>query len=104
MNEQRLEFAAKIGADVTLNPEKVKLEEYFRQNEKAGVVFETAGHPITQVQAITLAGKGGKVIYVGTSHRAVSYTHLDLWEELCTRNFSYTLDQSTNMKLRNQKY
>ncbi len=22
----------------------------------------------------------------------------------CTRNFSYTLDQSTNMKLRNQKH
>ena len=73
MNEQRLEFAEKIGADVTLNPEKVKPEEYFSQNEKVGVIFETAGHPVTQVQAITLAGKGGKVIYVGTSHRDITF-------------------------------
>lgn len=73
MNEKRLGFAVQIGANTVLNPERTNLDEYFSCHERPGVVYETAGHPVTQVQAITLPKKTGKVVYVGTSHRDITF-------------------------------
>ncbi|MFK4566335.1 galactitol-1-phosphate 5-dehydrogenase [Enterococcus sp. UD-01] len=73
VNDQRLEFAKAFGADVGLNPSKVDLIAYFSEHAQPTAVYETAGHPTTQVQAITVTKKKGKVIYVGTSHRDVLF-------------------------------
>ena len=38
-----------------------------------GLAVETAGHPITQVQAVEICANGGRVLYVGTAHEPVHF-------------------------------
>lgn len=73
LSERRLDFALAHGADVALNPSTDDLVSYFADKSAPALVYETAGHPVTQVQAITLAAKAGRVVYVGTSHRDVTF-------------------------------
>ncbi|MGQ3381030.1 galactitol-1-phosphate 5-dehydrogenase [Priestia endophytica] len=67
INDEKLTFAKKIGADHVLNSKDEDLTAYFNQNNQPEVVIETAGVPITQVQAIDIVKKKGKVVYIGTA-------------------------------------
>ena len=73
INEERLQFAKLFGADKVVNPINTDIENYFQSNEQPTISFETAGHPTTQIQAITVTKKKGRVVYVGTSHRNVNF-------------------------------
>lgn len=74
LNDQKLAVAKSIGADITINPTKEDIDKYFSENQLAEIVFETAGSPITQVQAIKYADRQGKVIFVGTCTKPVTFT------------------------------
>lgn len=71
INDNKLELAKKVGADVVLNPLNESLEAYFKINRKPRVVIETAGSSVTQRQALDIVEKRGAVVYVGTSTRDV---------------------------------
>ncbi|MGX7417409.1 galactitol-1-phosphate 5-dehydrogenase [Carnobacterium gallinarum] len=73
LNDYRLEFAKTIGVDKVLNPTKVNLAEWFAKHGFADATFETAGNPVTQVQAIEFTKKKGQVVYVGTSEKDVVF-------------------------------
>ncbi|WP_291291274.1 galactitol-1-phosphate 5-dehydrogenase [Enterococcus sp.] len=73
LNEQKLALAKKIGADIVINPVTTDLEQYFHENGRASVVFETAGNHITQVQAIKYADRQAKVVFVGTCTHPVQF-------------------------------
>lgn len=74
LNENKLTLAKKIGANQTINPSKQCLSEYFTQSSLADIVCETAGNPVTQVQAVQFANKQGKVILIGTCTKPVTFT------------------------------
>ena len=71
INDNKLELAKKVGANVVLNPLNESLEAYFKINRKPRVVIETAGSSVTQRQALDIVEKRGAVVYVGTSTRDV---------------------------------
>jgi L-iditol 2-dehydrogenase/galactitol-1-phosphate 5-dehydrogenase len=73
LNEQKLALAKQIGADIVVNPLTTDLEQHFKENGLASVVFETAGNHLTQVQAIKYADRQAKVVFVGTCTRAVQF-------------------------------
>lgn len=73
LNDQKLELAKKIGADVVVNPLTTDLDQHFKENGFASLVFETAGNHITQVQAIKYADRQAKVVFVGTCTRPVKF-------------------------------
>jgi len=67
----KLALARKLGADETvLGPDVV---EHFKTHPAAQVCIETAGHPLTQVQAVEVAARGGQIVYVGTCTRPVAF-------------------------------
>ncbi len=66
--DERLNLAAKLGADETVNAGKVNVVETVRQitgGYGADVVIEAIGLPATWEQAIKLARKGGVVLEFG---------------------------------------
>ena len=73
LNEKKLEVAKAIGADETVNPLTIKLEDHYKKNPLPEVAIETAGSSITQKQAVEFVAKRGKVVYVGTSTRDVVF-------------------------------
>ncbi|MGX7245570.1 galactitol-1-phosphate 5-dehydrogenase [Enterococcus quebecensis] len=77
LNTKKLSMAQKIGADYIVDPNEQPLEEYFKDRELPEVVIETAGSAFTQVQAIQLVKKRGKVSYVGTCTKEVVFSPED---------------------------
>ena len=72
IDNERLELAKKLGADVTINT----LDENFREKVKDytdgkgfDFVFETAGVDVTMKLAFELAGNKASVCFVGTPNR-----------------------------------
>ncbi|MFD1901482.1 alcohol dehydrogenase catalytic domain-containing protein [Enterococcus termitis] len=59
INDNRLRFAKLAGADQLINPMKTQLEDYVLEHGRPHSVFETAGHPLTQVP-LRLRGRKGK--------------------------------------------
>ncbi len=73
LNEEKLRVAKRIGADETVNPLNMKLEDYYQKNRLPEVTVETAGSSVTQKQAVEFVAKRGKVVYVGTSTKDVVF-------------------------------
>ena len=73
LNDQKLSVAKDIGADIIINPTKIDIDNYFDSHELADLVFETAGSPVTQVQSIKYANRQGKVVFVGTCTKPVTF-------------------------------
>lgn len=73
INDKKLEMAKVIGADNVINPLKNDLDDFFKKNGLAELVFETAGSNVTQVQSIRYADRKGKVVFVGTSTKPVNF-------------------------------
>jgi L-iditol 2-dehydrogenase len=66
--DERLEFAAKLGADYTINPQKADSQASVRQLTSgygADIVIEAIGLPSTWEQALKLVRKGGTVLEFG---------------------------------------
>lgn len=74
LNDQKLAVAKNIGADIVVNPTKTNMDNYFSNYELANVVFETAGSPITQVEAVKFADRQGKVVFVGTCTKPIIFS------------------------------
>ncbi len=66
LNENRLRLAEQLGADRLINPSKVNLEGFVRENDEIiDVTFECVGVKSTINDAIILTRKGGDVVIVG---------------------------------------
>ncbi|MEX0601414.1 MAG: zinc-binding dehydrogenase, partial [Rhodothermales bacterium] len=68
LDDTRLELAARLGADVTVNPQADDLLEVVgRETDGAGVdvSFEVVGFANTLRQAVDAAAMGGRVVLVG---------------------------------------
>lgn len=65
MNESRLEFAKKFGADVVINPSKVNLKEtilHLTDGVGCDVYIEATGHPAAVQQGLEIIRKGGRFV------------------------------------------
>ena len=74
--DNRLEMAAKFGADLTVNTAKENLQEKLQEftgGLGADLVFETAGSPKTAEMTSGLVMRGGKIVLVGNIHEKVHY-------------------------------
>lgn len=77
IKDSKLEFATKMGANVTINTLDQSLEEYFKAHELPNLVYETAGSSITHIQAIKFASKLGQVCFIGTSSSDINFSFED---------------------------
>lgn len=73
INDEKLAFAKKIGADDTINSLKEDPVSYASKHGKPGAVIETAGVPSAQEQAVALVEKKGKIVFVGTASGDVTF-------------------------------
>ncbi|MEH7494957.1 galactitol-1-phosphate 5-dehydrogenase [Neobacillus niacini] len=73
INDEKLKVASEFGATCTVNSSQVDLNDYFSKNTKPDVVIETAGVPQTQVQSVEIVASLGKVVYIGTASREVTF-------------------------------
>lgn len=68
MLDARLEMAERLGAQVTLNPQRVKVAEEIKRltdNRGADVVFEVSGSSAALNEAIRAAAYSGRVVTMG---------------------------------------
>ena len=68
LQDNRLEFAKKIGATYTINPGDGDVIEKIREitrGEGVDIAFETAGNPTTVAQTVDVVKTGGTVVLVG---------------------------------------
>lgn len=75
LNGARLETAAALGADVTINPDSVeRLDKHVRKLTGGGVdvAFEAIGNPKTMNVAYGLLRRGGRLCVIGYSHEDVT--------------------------------
>lgn len=74
--DNRLETAASLGADLTVNSGKEDLTRRvleFTGGLGADLVFETAGSPVTTALTPGLVMRGGRIVLVGNIHEKVSF-------------------------------
>lgn len=69
--DEKLEIAKELGADVIINSMQEKPEEVL-SDLQIDVVLETSGSPIAQNQAVLIAGKVARVVYLGISNRELT--------------------------------
>lgn len=77
LNDTKLEYAKKMGADVVLNTSEITLDEYFKENDLPELVYETAGSKYTHVEAFKFVKKRGQICYIGTSTTEITFSHTD---------------------------
>lgn len=70
VQQDKLNLATRLGADDTVLGGDV--DEYFTRHPAPQVSIETAGHPVTQVQAVRHSAADGQVVFVGTCTREVT--------------------------------
>lgn len=66
--DARLEMAKRLGAEVTLNPQRLKVAEEIKRltdNRGADVVFEVSGSSVALNEAIRAAAYSGRVVAMG---------------------------------------
>jgi L-iditol 2-dehydrogenase len=81
ISDWKLERARELGADEVINSNGLGSAEgglvgaikSVTSGAGCDLAVETAGHPITQVQAVEICANGGKVLYVGTAHEPVHF-------------------------------
>ena len=72
VNDSRLEFAKKLGADLAFNPTKVNLVEEIKEityGVGADVAIEAVGFEATFNQAMAVTKTGGQMTVIGNSQR-----------------------------------
>ncbi|WP_052374585.1 galactitol-1-phosphate 5-dehydrogenase [Actinomyces israelii] len=68
----KLDLARRLGADEAV-PGSDLAARLADRSAAPGVCLETAGHPVTQVQAVQTVARGGQVVYIGTCTRPVAF-------------------------------
>lgn len=89
INEFRLDVAAKLGADETINPEKSNLKEIvFEKTDNKGVdvTFEAVGYASTFQDAISVTKMGGHLVAVGNLEKTAEF---DL-QQFIARELTFT--------------
>ena len=92
ISPERLELAAKLGADEGINT----LDEDFMEQAMAltdgrgfGFVYETAGNTATMHMAFELAANKAGVCFIGTPTKELTFT-VDQWENMNRKEFMLT--------------
>lgn len=92
ISPERLELAAKLGADAGINT----LDEDFMEQAMAltdgrgfGFVYETAGNTATMHMAFELAANKAGVCFIGTPTKELTFT-VDQWENMNRKEFMLT--------------
>ncbi|MDO5646020.1 MAG: galactitol-1-phosphate 5-dehydrogenase [Dermabacter sp.] len=73
ISPERLALAKEFGATSIVTNTGEAAREHFERTRWPQLSIEIAGHPSTQVQAITHTRRGGRVALVGTAHSRVSF-------------------------------
>ncbi|MBI0120968.1 galactitol-1-phosphate 5-dehydrogenase [Lactobacillus sp. M0398] len=89
IKDSSLKVAQECGADIVINSAKINLSEYFKTHSLFDAVFETAGNPITQVQAIKYAGKHAKVVFIGKTTRPTTFQYQE-FEQILRKELEIT--------------
>ncbi len=95
VNEYRLQMAKKLGADVVLNPKKIKLVDVIMENTNAkgvDVVLEMSGNPSAITEGLKALRPGGRYSILGIPERPLK---IDLAEIV----FKYFTIQGINGRL-----
>jgi L-iditol 2-dehydrogenase len=92
IDDNRLELAKDLGADVTINTKtedvKEKVKEY-TNGKGFAYVYETAGVNVLQQLAFELAGSKAQVCFIGTPTRDLTFTP-ELLEKMLRKEFILT--------------
>ncbi len=92
IDNDRLELAKKLGADITINTRdknfKEQVDELTNKNG-FGFVYETAGVDITMKMAFELAANKAKVCFIGTPHKDLIFPY-KLFEKMNRKEFILT--------------
>lgn len=73
--EEKLEWARRLGAWITLNPQRVeRLDKEVRKLTGGGadIAFEAIGNPATQAQSFSTLRTGGRLVIVGFADKPMS--------------------------------
>lgn len=89
VKDSNLEVARKFGADNAVNSATTDLNKYYQKCPLFDAVFETAGNPITQVEAIKFAGKRGKVVFIGKTIRPTTFQYQE-FEQILRKELEIT--------------
>jgi threonine dehydrogenase-like Zn-dependent dehydrogenase len=81
IDENRLQLASQLGADITINVDKVNPESMILQSTRGDgvdVVYEATGFPPAIQQGLNMVKRGGKVVVIGIHPSSGSINLLDL--------------------------
>lgn len=79
--DEKLEIAKKVGADVVINSKKedpVEAVHNATGGKGANIVIDFSGVPTAQKQAIMMASKMGKVVFLGISHKGLDLSEKEV--------------------------
>lgn len=92
ISDERLELAAKLGADAVVNTTKdgyLAVAAAAADGAGFDYVFETAGAAATMYMAFQLAANKARVCFVGTPHTDLTFTP-KMWENMNRKEFLLT--------------
>lgn len=92
IDDGRLDLAARLGADATVNTKDTGFMEKAAELTNGngfGFVFETAGNPVTMRMAFELAANKSGVCFIGTPHTDLTFTPKQ-WENMNRKEFRLT--------------
>ncbi|MEG1775583.1 MAG: galactitol-1-phosphate 5-dehydrogenase [Clostridia bacterium] len=92
LEDSRLTLAKKLGSDFGINTREADFAERAKAMTNGrgfGVVFETAGSPVTMRMAFELAANKARVCFIGTPHTDLTFTPAQ-WECMNRKEFHLT--------------
>ncbi|MDD3243102.1 MAG: galactitol-1-phosphate 5-dehydrogenase [Eubacteriales bacterium] len=92
LNESRLEVARRLGSDAGILTSRGNFREEalaVTAGKGFGMVFETAGSPVTMRMAFELAANKAHVCFIGTPHTDLTFTPAQ-WECMNRKEFRLT--------------
>ncbi len=89
IKDASLKVAQECGADVVINSAKVNLDQYLSKRKLFDAVFETAGNPITQVQALKYAAKHAQVVFIGKTTKPTTFQYQE-FEQILRKELEIT--------------
>lgn len=89
VKNSNLKIAQKCGADIVINSAETDLGKYYQNHQLFDAVFETAGNPITQVEAIKYADKRSQVVFIGKTIRPTTFQYQE-FEQILRKELEIT--------------
>lgn len=85
IEESKLQLAKQLGADLVIDSRQTDPIAVLKDKD-IGLILDTSGSPIAQNQAVSLAGKKGRIVFLG-----ISNSELQLSAEAVNRLLRYEL-------------